>query len=238
MSVPRDKRHEGRYWNLLDEAERADLRELGWPGVFEPGDVLCAEGEQTTHVFVLMAGWVKISSAIGGGRELVLGIRGSGDIAGELAAESAGSRTATVKAIDTVQALIVPHDSFSQFLDIHRGADRAYRTVLTRRWSEAADMLLSRSVNSGPQRLAGVLIDLAEQHGTPCNSGTVITIPLSQEEIANIAGVSRATMTRAVGDWRRRGLIKTGRHHLTITNITPLRHIAHREPRSSSQPAD
>jgi CRP/FNR family transcriptional regulator, cyclic AMP receptor protein len=237
MPVPRDKRHEDRYWNLLDEAEQAALREIGQPGEFQPGDVLCAEGEQTTHVFVLMVGLVKISTAVDG-REQVLGLRGRGDIIGELAAESAGSRTATVKAIDIVQALIVPDGRFSQFLDAHRGADRAYRTVLTRRWGEATDIIRSRSVRSGPQRLAACLIDLAERHGTPGDSGIIITIPLSQEEIASIAGVSRATATRALREWRRRGLIRTSRHRLTITNITPLRRIAHREPRSSGQPAN
>lgn len=236
MPVPHDNGHAGHFWNLLDEAEQAVLRELGQPGVFQPGDVLCAEGEQTTHVFVLMTGWVKISSAIGG-REQVLGLRGCGDIAGELAAESDGCRTATVKAIGIVQALVVPHDTFSQFLDEHRGADRAYRTALTRRWGEAADMLCSRLVRSGPQRLAAYLIDLAERHGTPGRSGLVITSPLSQEEIASIVGVSRATVTRALGDWRRRGLITTSKRRLTITNISLLRRIARREPHSSRQPA-
>jgi len=235
MPVPRDNGHEGRYWNLLDEAEQAALREMSQLAEFQPGDVLCTEGEQATHVFVLMDGWVKISSAADGGRELVLGLRGSGDIAGELAAESDGLRTAAVKAINNVEALIVPHDRFSQFLDAHRGANHAYRTVLTRRWGEATGIQRSRPVSSGSQRLAAYLIDLAERYGTPGDSGTVITIPLSQEEIASIVGVSRATATRALRAWRCRGIIKTGRRRLTITSITPLYRIAHREPHSSRQ---
>jgi CRP/FNR family transcriptional regulator, cyclic AMP receptor protein len=238
MPAPRDNGHEDHYWNLLDEAEQAALRKIGQLGEFQPGDVLCAEGEQTTHVFVLMAGLVKISSAADGDRELVFGLRSSGDIIGDLAAESAGFRTATVMAISIVQALIVPDGRFSQFLDIHRGADRAYRTVLARRWREATDIIRSRSVRSGPQRLAACLIDLAERDGSQGDSGIVITIPLSQEEIASLAGVSRATATRALRGWRRRGLIKTSRHRLTIADITLLRRIAHREPPSSGQPAN
>jgi CRP-like cAMP-binding protein len=229
MPVPRDKEHEGRYWNLLDEAEQAALRELAQPRVFGPGNVVCTEGEQTTHVFILLAGWVKISSAGAGGRKLALGLRGPGDIIGELAAECDGSRTATVTAIDTVRALSVPHDSFSQFLDARPGANRAYRSAVTRRWAEAADMLLSRSVNSGPQRLAAILIDLAGRLGISSSGATAITIPLSQDDIAGLVGVSRATATRALRDWRRRGLVITNRRHLTITDITPLERIAHRK---------
>lgn len=229
MPVPRNKEHEGRYWNLLDETRQTALRGLAQPGVFAAGNVLCTEGEQATHVLILLAGWVKISSASAGGRELALGLRGPGDIVGELAAECAGTRTATVTAINTVQALTVPHDSFSQFLDVNPGASRAYRSAVTKRWAEAADMLLSRSVNSGPQRLAAILIDLAGKLGTPSIGTTATTIPLSQDDIAGLAGVSRATATRALRDWRSRGLVVTSRRHLTITDITPLERIAHRK---------
>lgn len=60
------------------------LLELGHPGEFRPGDVLCTEGEQSTHLFMLVTGWVKIPSAAGDGRELLLALRGQGDVVGEI----------------------------------------------------------------------------------------------------------------------------------------------------------
>lgn len=224
----RDNGPDRGYWNLLSKAEQAALRELGHPGEFRPGGVLCAEGEQSTHLFMLITGRVKILSVAGDGRELLLALRGQGDIVGEIAGESDGFRTATVKAAGLVGSLIVPYNRFTQFLSAHPGADRAYRRAITQRWSEAAGMLYSRSVHSGSQRLAALLIDLAERHGTQGKDGTLITIPLSQEEIASLIGASRATVTRALSDWRRRGLVSANRRHLTITNTTPLRRIAHR----------
>ena len=225
------------YWNLLTTAEQAALRELGRPGEFRAGGVLCTEGEQSTHVFMLITGWVKVLSAAGDGRELLLALRGQGDVVGEIAGECDGFRTATVKAAGLVRSLIVPYDRFTQFLSAHPGADSAYRRAITQRWSEAASMLYSRSVHSGPQRLAALLVDLAERHGTLGKGGTLITIPLSQEEIASLVGASRATVTRALSDWRHRGLISVNRRHLTITNTTPLHRIARRYPRRPAPPA-
>jgi CRP/FNR family transcriptional regulator, cyclic AMP receptor protein len=216
----------------LSKAEQAALRELGRPGEFRAGGVLCTEGQQSADLFVLITGWVKILSAAGNGRELLLALRGQGDVVGEIAGERDGFRTATVKAAGLVSSLIVPYDTFTQFLSAHPGADRAYRHAITQRWSEAAGMLYSRSVHSAPQRLAALLVDLAERHGTPGKGGTLITIPLSQEEIASLIGASRATVTRALSDWRHRGLISTNRRHLTITNTTPLNRIARRHPHS------
>jgi CRP-like cAMP-binding protein len=220
----------------LNNAEQTALRELGRPGEFRAGGVLCTEGEQSTHLFMLITGWVKILSAAGDGRELLLTLRGQGDIVGEIAGERDGFRTATVKAVGPVRSLVVPYDTFTRFLSAHPGADGAYRHAITQRWSEAASMLYSRLVHSGPQRLAALLIDLAERHGTPGKGGTLITIPLSQEEIASLIGASRATVTRALSDWRDRGLISANRRHLTITNTTPLYRIARRSPPVPSPP--
>jgi CRP-like cAMP-binding protein len=51
-------------------------------------------------------------------------------------------------------------------------------------------------------------------------------MPLSQEELASLAGTSRATVTRAYSDWRRRGLIRTGQRRITITNVAAFKQIA------------
>jgi CRP-like cAMP-binding protein len=214
------------FWGLLTDTEQAVLSALGRMSVFPPGATMCVEGEPATHVFVLIAGWVKILSVTSEGHELVLALRGHGDIVGELAGEATGYRTATVQAIDTVRSLIVGHDRFSSFLDSHPGASHAYRRVVTQRWRDAAAMLRRRSVTSGAQRLAVLLLDLAGQHGTGSGGEIYLAMPLSQEELASLAGASRATVTRALSNWRQRGFIRTGQRRITIIDLPALRQIA------------
>lgn len=224
----RERGPDGGFWDLLSQAEKAALQELGEAIVFRSGDTIFAEGASTTDVLVLTEGWVKIMAITRKRHEIILALRGPGDIIGELAGNSAGHRTATVAAIGPVGALAVTHDRFTLFLDSNPGANRAYRHVLTQRLNEADDMLRSRSVDNGAQRLAGLLLDLAGRHGTPAEAGTVITIPLSQEEIASLIGTSRATVTRALGNWRDGGLISTARHQITIKSTPGLRNAADR----------
>ena len=71
-------------------------------------------------------------------------------------------------------------------------------------------MLRTRSVTSGAQRLARLLLDLAARHGTQTDREVHVVMPLTQVELASMAGMSRATVTRALSDWRRRGIILTG----------------------------
>lgn len=217
----------GGFWNLLTTTEQGALSAAGRTSVLPPKTTMCVEGEPATHVFVLLAGWVKVVSVTRDGQEVMLALRGPGEIIGELAGEATGYRTGTVRSINTVHSLIIAHETFSEFLDAHPNAARAYRRMVTIRWHESAVALADRSTADGPQRVAKLLIDLAARHGVARNSNAVdIEMPITQDELASLAGVSRATMTRAFNQWRRRGIIQTGKGHISITNMDGLRKIA------------
>jgi CRP/FNR family transcriptional regulator, cyclic AMP receptor protein len=188
---------------------------------------MCGEGEPATHVFTLLAGWVKVQSITIDGHEQLLALRGHGDLVGEIAGETDGHRVATLRAVDQVRALIVSHDRFRSFLASHPEADRAYHRVLAQRWSDSDSELRRRSATSGGQRLAGVLLSLARHFGAVTAGGTELAVPLSQQELASLAGTSRATVTRAFATWRRRGIIAgTGRGPLVIRDERSLRQAA------------
>ena len=131
-----------------------------------------------------------------------------------------------MRAIGTVRALIVSYEKFSTFLDAHPGAGQAYRHVVTRRWNDADSMQRSFPVTNGAHRLATVLLGLAARFGSETDHGVHIAVPLSQEELASLAGASRATVTRALSNWRQRGIILTGQRDITITGLDALRKIA------------
>jgi CRP/FNR family transcriptional regulator, cyclic AMP receptor protein len=193
---------------------------------YPPGATLCLEDDPATHVYVLLRGWVKILSATRDGHEILRALRGEGETVGETAGETTGRRNATIRAITAVQALIVPFDRFGSFLDANPGADRAYRRVVTQKFNDTDAALRRRAGTSGAQRLAGLLLDLSGRHGEVVNDRIYLVTPLSQEELASLAGTSRATVTRAFGNWRKRGLIRTAQHRITIMDVPTLRKIA------------
>ncbi len=214
------------FWTLLSRGEQDTLSGLGMHRDYSPGATLCHEGDPATHVYVLLAGWVKILSATKDGHAIVLALRSAGDIVGEVAGETTGHRNATIQAVDAVRALIVRHDKFSSFLDSNHGADRAYRRVVTQKWNDTDTMLRRRAGTTGAQRLAGLLLDLAGRHGHGVDGARYLVMPLTQDELASLAGTSRATVTRAFGNWRKRGLIRTGQRRITIIDLKGLRQAA------------
>lgn len=216
----------GGFWELLSDSERAALSAIGRDAVFARDATICVEGDPATHLYVLLAGWVKVFSVTRDGQELLVALRGQGEFVGEVAGEATGYRTATVRTGSMVRSLIVGHERFSSFLDAYPGAGRAYRQVITQRWNETSTILIKRAATTGAQRIAALLIDLAERYGVPVGNEVDIGMPLSQDELASLAGSSRATITRTLADWRRRGLIRTAHRHITIINLDALRKIA------------
>ena len=102
--------------------------------------------------------------------------------------------------------------------------------MVTRRWNNAESMLRARSVTSGAQRLAVLLLELADRRGSEPDREVRMAMTLTQEELASLTGASRATVTRALSNWRRRGIIRTGPRDITITDLGALRKIAGQLP--------
>jgi CRP/FNR family cyclic AMP-dependent transcriptional regulator len=87
-------------------------------------------------------------------------------------------------------------------------------------------MLRSHPVTTGAQRLAILLLDLAARHGSEKDGEIYITLLLPQDDLASLASTSRATVTRALSNWRKRGFIRTGQLHMTIVDLPGLRKMA------------
>lgn len=217
------------FWTLLSEADQKTLFSMGLYREYSPRVTLCLEGDPNMHVFILLAGWVKVFSTTKDGQEIVLALRGDGDFVGETAGETTGRRNATIQAIDDVNALIVPYDRFSSFLDTNQSANHAYRHVINQKFNDTDAMLRGRAGTVGAQRLAALLLDLASRHGSEANGAIHLVMPLSQTELASLAGTSRATITRAYSSWRGRGIVRTGQRRIAILDLESLQRIAGRQ---------
>jgi CRP-like cAMP-binding protein len=184
------------------------------------------EGEPTTHVFILLSGWVKVTNDTHDGREILVAIRRSGTIVGEIAGQVTGYRIATVAALGPVRALTIAARRFEDFLDAHPGAARAHRQATAEGKRADHDYQRNQMHSSGAQRLAWLLLDLAESSAEPRGNGVAATPPLSQEELASLIGASRSTVTRALSDWRTRRIIGTELRRIEILDRERLRVIA------------
>ncbi|MGW6427605.1 Crp/Fnr family transcriptional regulator [Nocardia sp. NPDC055053] len=180
------------------------------------GSVLMREGEQSEHVVVIEAGRVKVSSAAVSGKQALLAIRGPGDLLGEFSAIDGRARSATVTALSSVTATML---SGSAFRDLLIGDGKVAFTLLrivVNRLREADVQRLEFGAYSVTERIARLLLDYARRYGERGDDGVIITLPLSQEELAHAAGASREAVSKALKRLRQLDAVRTGRRRVEL----------------------
>jgi CRP/FNR family transcriptional regulator, cyclic AMP receptor protein len=219
------------FWRLLGDKEREAIMGAATSREFGDGAALCVEGEPSTEVFIVLSGLTKIITVTNQGREILQATIGEGDVVGEIAGQVTGYRTATVRAAGRVRALTLEAERFGDILDTYSSAGRAYRRAMAEQQRASHELQRDQLLFSASQRLAGLLLDLADQDGDFGDSGHPTTLPLSQEELASLIGSSRSTVTRALSNWRSRRMVRTSQRSITIIDQNGLRRIAGRSRR-------
>lgn len=104
------------FWSVLSPVERSHFESAARLREFPPGAALMREGERAETVMVLRAGWTKVVLDEDG-QERVIAERGPGDLVGEGGTDPGNARTASVIALDRVQALVMTTASYAAFID-------------------------------------------------------------------------------------------------------------------------
>lgn len=203
------------------------MREHGVRRTFRRGQALFSQGDIGERVFLVEEGWVTIRSSSPEGEEMILNLRGPGELLGEMSILDRAPRSAAAVAVGEVVALVAPASSIGRVIATDPGAAGDVVHVLLQRLREADAQRLEFTVFTTVTRVARRLLDLADRFGQPTPDGVRVDLPLSQEELATWCGASREATAKALRTLREIRAIATGRRTVTITDADELRRQAH-----------
>jgi CRP/FNR family transcriptional regulator, cyclic AMP receptor protein len=201
------------------------LRTEGRRAEFRRGRALFVQGDRAERVFVIERGWVMITSVGAGGREIVLGLRGPGDVIGELSALDGEPRSSTAVAVDDVEVVVVSAGALTRALRDPDTANELIR-MLAARLRDADRKRLEFASLDTLGRVAWRLLELGERFGERTPEGIMVELPLSQEQLASWCGASREATVKALAALRMLGCVATGRRSLVIRDADALRRHA------------
>jgi CRP/FNR family transcriptional regulator, cyclic AMP receptor protein len=213
----------GDFWSALEPDVRDALRKRGQSCTYARGRAVVHEGQVPDRVLLLRSGLVKVSRVMLGGREVVLAYRGPGELVGEQSALDGEPRSATVAAVEAVEALVFTHSAFRGFLREHPDAALALLALLSRRLREADGRRAEFSTLSTMGRVAARLVELSDRFGDEVENGRIrISLPITQEELAGATGASIESVGRALQTMRSLRYIETRRREIQVLDRAAL----------------
>ncbi len=204
----------------LDDQALAALARAGHVQRVPKGKTLFSQSDPAEAFYVVRSGCIGILLDSADGRELVINEMRAGDGFGELGLITGRPRSTSAVASESSEIFTIPRDDF---LDVLSAQPRLMRRVLETtagRLQVSGERESALAFLDAPARLARVLLELDRQS----RADGYITI--GQEELAQRAGLTRQTVAKALGQWRRAGKLVTGRGRIVLLDRAGLRQQA------------
>ena len=196
-------------FSLLESRCRAREFPRGTP-VFLPSD-------ESQAVLLLARGRVKVCNLTADGKQAILTFIEPGEIFGELAIFDEGKREDYAEAVEESMIVLIPADEINRLMQAHPDVALGVTKLIGFRRRRVERRLKSLLFQSNRQRLVHLLLDLAGQYGTPTVQGTLLGIKLSHQDLANIIGSTRETVTVVLGELQAEGKVILGRRRIVLT---------------------
>ncbi|MGY8781244.1 MAG: Crp/Fnr family transcriptional regulator [Fidelibacterota bacterium] len=189
------------------------------PRVYEKGQMILLEESSGETFFIITKGAVKVTRLSVDGREVILAILGESDFFGEMSLLDGEGRSANIVANDDSTVLTLSRRDFLDCLESFPKIAIALLEELAVRLRKSDQQIKSLSLSDSEQRIGIALIRLAEELGKIIRGNvTIKNIPF-QQDIANMAGTSRETVSRTLKLFEDKSLVNRENRDLTIYNF-------------------
>lgn len=217
-------------WSFLEGVPEEDRRRVLAATTrrrFARREVLFHEGDPGDTVHLLDRGRVAVRITTPLGDVATLRVRGPGEVIGELALlDPASRRAATVVALERTETLALRSDQFAELRRRHPSVDAFLVNVLAEEVRRLSGLLVEALYVPVDTRVVRRLVALEEAYRDRASGGPT-EVPLTQEDLASLAGTSRATVNRVLGEAERDGIIEVRRGRVIVLDRSALERRSH-----------
>ena len=201
--------------------ELSQILDHGHLHKFPKGQIIFSAGDQANEIFYIQKGWVNVYRMTRDGQRVSIGLRNQGDFIGASETFRDNTRDCFAVALEAIEILAVNMGDFKRVLNERQSLTLKFQGFLSYRLHEAHTTLLDYACNRTQGRLAMTLLTMAEKSGIARNEKILVSLKLTQEELATIIGSSRQTVNMILNDFRKRDYIKmNGR---VISEVDPVK---------------
>jgi len=203
------------FWDL-NEDDLGHIADKMVAKHFENGNYIFLEDSEGEQCFFVLEGSVKVTRLSKDGREVILAMLNEGDFFGEMSLLDGESRSANVIALEKTKVLTLDRNDFIAVVNDYPQIAVQLLKELARRLRKSDRQIASLSLSDAEKRIALCIIRFADEQGVIQNGKVSIPKTPIQQDIANMAGTSRETVSRALGLLEKEDLIERHGRELII----------------------
>jgi CRP-like cAMP-binding protein len=210
----------------LDRTALLEVARAGRRRSVRAGGYLFRQGERAVAQYILLEGNVKLTQITPEGHQVLLRVAGPGQVIAAIAVLEDARYPVSAQAATSCRAL--SWDTASMLDLMMRYPELAINAlrVMSKRVQEFQDRYRELATERVEQRIARALTRLARQAGRRTNEGILIDLTLTRQDIAEMTGTTRFTISRTLADWEQRGIVSVGRERISLTQPHALVTIA------------
>lgn len=205
---------------VLDDAELRQLNKISTSVKLQAGGAVFYEGDDSTYLFNVVTGSLRLSKLLPDGRRQVTGFLFPGDFLG-LSVEGVYSYTA--EALTGVSLCRFERASLTRMLDRFPKLEHQLLNLASNELAQAQDHLMVLGRKTAKERIATVLLRLAERIGKNGRSGCALDLPMTRSDLADYTGLTTETVSRTLSHMKKQGVVDTfGVRGLAIPRVEAL----------------
>ena len=212
----------------LDTDAAAGLLAIATVQHYARNDFVFRAGGPGSNVYFLRSGKVKIHQLSPVGREVILWFCFSGEIFGLAEVAQGGGRVVNAQACAASEVLAVPEEKFRDFLDRDPRLAMLSMQVLSSRLRVLGEMFVNLVSDDVSTRIAKLILRLSARYGTRVGKEVFLNIPLTHQEIADMVGTSRQTVTTTLSALKRQGVLSIDNRRIHIESEELLSELTQR----------
>ena len=210
----------------LSQRDWEKVRRLFIEKRFGKDDYIFFEGDPASWLGIVLEGRVKVIKHSEAGKDVVLNLIAPGEMLGEVSAFNGEPYPATAQAMEPTVVASIHQDDYLRLLKQYPALALKVIEEQGRRLRDAQEMIRSMAVERVERRIARILLKLAATTGSSSEEGIIIELPLTRQDIADMAGATVETAIRTMSRFRKKGLVQTKRGRVTILEPHQLVKIA------------
>lgn len=193
-------------FSSLEETELKNISSIAVERSYKKDQVIFHQGDEGNVLFLLKSGLVKIFLVDKNFKEVILRIVDKNDLFGEMSLLDGKFRSATVTAIEDSKALLISREDLIRLIKQHPTIVLNMVVTLARQLRQTTDKITSLAFFDAYGKVAQVLLDLIPKIGKNNDGNIILDLPFSRQEMSELAGISRETLTRTLREFSDKGV--------------------------------